>query len=151
MTLALVDCPTGLAGDMLLAALFDLGLDEAVVHRPLRALGLEGRYRLESAEGRSGGLRGLRLRDVDAVGGQVQHGLVGQRDVLGIQQGDDLPLLGLVPPVVRQSLAAVLAAVQQGDDQRVLARHRDVQARRRGDVLLAEGGLLVTAHKPEPE
>ncbi len=62
MTLALVDCPTGLAGDMLLAALFDLGLDEAVVHRPLRALGLEGRYRLERTEGRSGGLRGLRLR-----------------------------------------------------------------------------------------
>ena len=62
MTLALVDCPTGLAGDMLLAALFDLGLDEAVVHRPLQALGLAGRYRLERREGRSGALRGLRLR-----------------------------------------------------------------------------------------
>ena len=62
MTLALVDCPTGLAGDMLLAALFDLGLDEAVVHRPLQALGLADRYRLECQEGRSGGLRGLRLR-----------------------------------------------------------------------------------------
>jgi len=62
MTLALVDCPTGLAGDMLLAALFDLGLDEAVVHRPLQALGLAGRYRLECLEARSGGLRGLRLR-----------------------------------------------------------------------------------------
>lgn len=62
MTLALVDCPTGLAGDMLLAALFDLGLDEAVLHRPLQALGLAGRYRLDRQEGRSGGLRGLRLR-----------------------------------------------------------------------------------------
>lgn len=62
MTLALVDCPTGLAGDMLLAALFDLGLDEAVVHHPLQALGLARRYRLERQEGRSGGLRGLRLR-----------------------------------------------------------------------------------------
>ena len=62
MMLALVDCPTGLAGDMLLAALFDLGLDEAVLHHPLRALGLQGLYRLERAEGRSGGLRGLRLR-----------------------------------------------------------------------------------------
>ena len=29
--LAVVDCPTGLAGNMLLAALFDLGLPEAVV------------------------------------------------------------------------------------------------------------------------
>jgi len=72
MTLALVDCPTGLAGDMLLAALFDLGLDEAVVHRPLRALGLEGRYRLESAEGRSGGLRGLRLR-VESLEAEPAH------------------------------------------------------------------------------
>lgn len=62
MTLALVDCPTGLAGDMLLAALFDLGLDEAVVHRPLQALGLAGRYRLDCQEGRSGALRGRRLR-----------------------------------------------------------------------------------------
>ena len=61
MTLALVDCPTGLAGNMLLAALFDLGLPEAVVHQPLAALGLQGRYRLELEERRSGGLRGLHL------------------------------------------------------------------------------------------
>ena len=40
MTLALIDCPTGLAGNMLLAALLDLGLPEEVVHRPLEALGL---------------------------------------------------------------------------------------------------------------
>lgn len=72
MTLALVDCPTGLAGDMLLAALFDLGLDEAVVHRPLQALGLAGRYRLERLEGRSGGLRGLRLR-VESLDAQPTH------------------------------------------------------------------------------
>lgn len=62
MTLALVDCPTGLAGDMLLAALFDLGLPQAVVDRPLQALGLTGLYRLELQQARSGGLRGLRLR-----------------------------------------------------------------------------------------
>jgi len=61
MSLAVLDCPTGLAGDMLLAALFDLGLPEEVVHQPLAALGLEGRYRLALSEGRSGGLRGLRL------------------------------------------------------------------------------------------
>ena len=62
MSLALVDCPTGLAGDMLLAALFDLGLPQEVVDRPLQALGLTGLYRLELREARSGGLRGLRLR-----------------------------------------------------------------------------------------
>ncbi|NDG75334.1 MAG: nickel pincer cofactor biosynthesis protein LarC [Synechococcaceae bacterium WB8_1B_136] len=60
-SLAVVDCPTGLAGNMLLAALFDLGLPEAVVAEPLAALGLEGRYRLQLDERSDGGLRGLHL------------------------------------------------------------------------------------------
>ena len=59
--LALVDCPTGLAGNMLLAALFDLGLPEAEVEAPLQALGLAGAYRIDLREERSGGLRGLHL------------------------------------------------------------------------------------------
>lgn len=59
--LALVDCPTGLAGNMLLAALFDLGLPQAVVEAPLQALGLAGAYRINLREDRSGGLRGLHL------------------------------------------------------------------------------------------
>ena len=59
--LALVDCPTGLAGNMLLAALFDLGLPQVVVDAPLQALGLAGAYRIELREDRSGGLRGLHL------------------------------------------------------------------------------------------
>jgi uncharacterized protein (TIGR00299 family) protein len=61
MTLALLDCPTGLAGDMLLAALLDLGVPEAVIHAPLERLGLAGQYRLRVEEGRSGGLRGRRV------------------------------------------------------------------------------------------
>ena len=59
--LALLDCPTGLAGNMLLAALLDLGVPQAVVNEPLAALGLEGAYALEIEERRSGGLRGLHL------------------------------------------------------------------------------------------
>jgi len=59
--LALLDAATGLAGNMLLAALFDLGLPEVEVHAPLAALGLAGVYRLELEERRSGGLRGLHL------------------------------------------------------------------------------------------
>ena len=61
MALALLDAPTGLAGNMLLAALLDLGLPEAEIHRPLAALGLADAYRLELEERRSGGLRGLHL------------------------------------------------------------------------------------------
>ena len=61
MSLCLVDAPTGLAGNMLLAALLDLGVPEEVIHRPLAALGLAGCYRLDLEERRSGGLRGLHL------------------------------------------------------------------------------------------
>jgi uncharacterized protein (TIGR00299 family) protein len=64
MALALLDCPTGLAGNMLLAALLDLGVPEAVIHAPLSALGLGEAYRLEVSERRSGGLRGLHLEVV---------------------------------------------------------------------------------------
>jgi uncharacterized protein (TIGR00299 family) protein len=61
MALAVIDCPTGLAGNMLLAALFDLGVPPAVLEQPLAALGLAGRYDLQLEERRSGGLRGLHL------------------------------------------------------------------------------------------
>ncbi len=61
MTLLLIDCPTGLAGNMLLAGLLDLGVPEQVVHSALADLGLGGRYRLHSETRRSHGLRGLHL------------------------------------------------------------------------------------------
>jgi uncharacterized protein (TIGR00299 family) protein len=64
MTLVVIDCPTGLAGNMLLAALLDAGVPEAVIQAPLAAFGLEGRYRLDREERRSGGLRGAHLRVV---------------------------------------------------------------------------------------
>ncbi|WP_094584814.1 LarC family nickel insertion protein [Synechococcus sp. BO 8801] len=72
MTLALLDCPTGLAGNMLLAALLDLGLPQEVIEAPLAALGLEGRYRLRIEERRSAGLRGLHL-DVESLEPQPHH------------------------------------------------------------------------------
>jgi pyridinium-3,5-bisthiocarboxylic acid mononucleotide nickel chelatase len=66
MALALIDCPTGLAGNMLLAALFDLGVPPAVLAEPMAALGLTGAYRLALEERRSQGLRGLHL-DVEVL------------------------------------------------------------------------------------
>lgn len=56
-----VDCPTGLAGDMLLASCLDLGVPSEVIHAPLRDLGFENAYELRVEEALSGGLRGLRL------------------------------------------------------------------------------------------
>jgi uncharacterized protein (TIGR00299 family) protein len=66
MALALIDCPTGLAGNMLLAALFDLGVPPTVLDQPMAALGLTGAYRIALEERRSQGLRGLHL-DVQAL------------------------------------------------------------------------------------
>ena len=56
-----IDCPTGVAGDMLLAALLDLGVPEAVIEAPLADLGLAGFYQLRIEERRSAGLRGLSI------------------------------------------------------------------------------------------
>ena len=72
MNFALLDCPTGLAGNMLLAALLDLGVPEAVAQEPLAALGLQDAYRLELEERRSGGLRGLHL-EVQLLEAQPHH------------------------------------------------------------------------------
>lgn len=70
--LALVDCPTGLAGNMLLAALLDLGLPESVLQEPLQSLGLDGRFRLQLEERRSAGLRGCHL-EVELLERQPPH------------------------------------------------------------------------------
>ena len=67
-----IDAPTGLAGDMLLAALLDLGVDQSLVESSLEALGLAGCYRITRQEGRSGGLRGIRV-DVQGLEDQPPH------------------------------------------------------------------------------
>ena len=61
MTTLWVDAPTGLAGDMLLAGLLDLGVPISAIEEPLNSLGLAGTYRIDVVEARSGGLRGQRV------------------------------------------------------------------------------------------
>ena len=104
--LAVVDCPTGLAGNMLLAALFDLGLPEAAVHGPLAALGLAERYRLELEERRSGGLRGLHLA-VEPLEAQPSHRHWG--DLRG--QIADAPL----EPRLRERVLAVFTLLAEAE------------------------------------
>jgi uncharacterized protein (TIGR00299 family) protein len=67
-----VDCPTGLAGDMLLAASFDLGVPRQVITEPLAALGFGDAYRLVVEESTNGGLRGLQL-DVEPTSPCAHH------------------------------------------------------------------------------
>lgn len=83
MTILHIDAPTGLAGNMLLAALLDIGVPESVIHGPLVDLGLAGRYRLEVEERRSSGLRGLHLA-VHSLEQEPHHRPWGElRDLLG--------------------------------------------------------------------
>ncbi|MXW40558.1 MAG: nickel pincer cofactor biosynthesis protein LarC [Synechococcus sp. SB0668_bin_15] len=66
------DCPTGIAGDMVLAALADLGVPEAVLNRPLRQLGLADQCRIVTRAGSNGGLRGIKAH-VDVLTPQEEH------------------------------------------------------------------------------
>ena len=74
MTTLWVDAPTGLAGDMLLAGLLDLGIPISAIEAPLNSLGLEGCYRIDVEESRSGGLRGQRV-SVTGLEAQPPHRL----------------------------------------------------------------------------
>ena len=61
MRILFFDCPTGIAGDMLLAALLDLGVPKEVIEEPLFSLGLGKSFSLSIEEGSSFGIRGLRI------------------------------------------------------------------------------------------
>ncbi len=65
MTSLFIDCPTGLAGDMLLAAFIDLGVPKAVIQRPLFEIGFEGSFTLNIQEKLSFGFRGLKASVLD--------------------------------------------------------------------------------------
>ena len=101
-----VDCPTGLAGDMLLAACLDLGVSRSCVEQPLSTLGLDGAYRLVVEESHNGGLRGLQL-DVEAVAPQTGHRH--WRDLR--RQIDQAPL----DSVLKQRVLAVFSALAQAE------------------------------------
>lgn len=106
MTLAYLDCPTGVAGDMLLAALFDLGLPASAVEEPLALLGFSGAYRLRREEGRSGGLRGLRLT-VDLLEAQPE-----QRTWRDLRRTiSDCPL----EPSLKQAVLKVFGALAEAE------------------------------------
>ncbi len=60
MNTALLDTPSGLGGDMIVAALLDAGLETAALERVLASLGLGG-YRLSVRKEERGGLAALRF------------------------------------------------------------------------------------------
>lgn len=106
MGLAYLDCPTGAAGDMLLAALFDLGLPHAAVEGPLASLGFEAAYRLHCEQARSGGLRGSRLT-VELLEAQPP-----QRTWLDLRQRiSDCP----IDPTLKQQVLKVFACLAEAE------------------------------------
>lgn len=101
-----IDCPTGLAGDMLLAGFLDLGVPREVIESPLAALGLSDRYRLEVDEAHSGGLRGKRV-SVTAMEAMPQH-----RHWAEIRQNISDAALA---PGLRQRVLAVFTALAEAE------------------------------------
>ena len=71
MRVVYFDCFHGAAGDMLLAALLDAGLDQGALEAALAGLGLEG-YSLRVERAVSHGVTGSRLH-VDVAAGQPQR------------------------------------------------------------------------------
>ena len=55
-----IDCPTGIAGDMLLAGFLDLGVPLEVLEAPIGFLGLDKLFNLRVEEKISHGLKGAR-------------------------------------------------------------------------------------------
>ena len=101
-----VDCPTGLAGDMLLAASLDLGVPRQVITDPLAALGFGDAYRLVVEESTNGGLRGLQL-DVEPTTPSSHHRH--WRDLR--EQISAAP----IAPLLKQRVLAVFSALAEAE------------------------------------
>ena len=116
MSTLVVDCPTGLAGDMLLAACLDLGVPPEVIHQPLAALGLGEAYRLVVEESTNGGLRGLQLEVEANAAAEHRH----WRDLrLQITEAALDPLLKTRVLAVFSALADAEAAVHGSSPEQV--------------------------------
>ncbi len=57
-----IECSPGISGDMLLGALYDLGVPKKVIEQPLIVLGLKDKYNLEFKESKSCSIRGVKTK-----------------------------------------------------------------------------------------
>src|SRR5690349_10620540 len=71
--IAYFDCPSGISGDMTLAALLDAGAERALLERTVDALGLSREVRLEVRHEERGHLGGLRVVVECEAGGPLRN------------------------------------------------------------------------------
>ena len=57
-----IECSPGISGDMLLGALYDLGVPKKVIEQPLTDLGLKELYNLNFKESKSCSIRGIKAK-----------------------------------------------------------------------------------------
>ena len=57
-----IECSPGISGDMLLGALYDLGVPKKVIEKPLFDLGLNDQYNLDFKESKSCSIRGIKAK-----------------------------------------------------------------------------------------
>ena len=62
MDKVLIECSPGVSGDMLLGALYDLGVPKTVIEKPLAQLGLDTLYNLKFEESKSRSIRGIKCK-----------------------------------------------------------------------------------------
>ena len=85
MRIAYLDCASGISGDMLLGALIDAGVDQAVIQAGIDSLGLPS-CRLLTEEVSKCGFRALQL----TVQHEPEHAYRHLRDILALIAGSGL-------------------------------------------------------------
>ena len=77
----LIDCSPGVSGDMLLGALYDLGVPKSVIEKPLFEMGLDKLYGLDFIESKSCSIRGIKA-EVEKIDQKTNRNWRSIRDLI---------------------------------------------------------------------
>ena len=77
----LIDCAPGISGDMLLGALYDLGIPQDSIEKTLISLGLKEFYKLSFNEAKSSSIRGIKTQ-IEVVDNSICRDWRGIRDLI---------------------------------------------------------------------
>ena len=77
----LIDCAPGISGDMLLGALYDLGIPQDSIEKTLISLGLKEFYKLSFNEAKSSSIRGIKAQ-IEVVDNSICRDWRGIRDLI---------------------------------------------------------------------